>query len=91
MVYVMSDLVENQILDDLKKSKFFALMFDETTDCSIVEQLVIRTRFIAPDGNLQVGFLKLLDALKPTECEDEENPTNEHIVSLNATNISRLQ
>ena len=89
MLYIMSDLVENQILDDLKKSNFFALMFDETTDCSIVEQLVIRTRFVDSDGNLKVKFLKMLDALKSTECGDEENPSNEHIVSLNATNISR--
>ena len=37
MLFPMSDLIEDQILDDLKKSNFFALMFDETTDCSIVE------------------------------------------------------
>ena len=60
-------------------------MFDETTGCSIVEQLVIRGRFIDSDGKLKVKFLKILDALKPTECE--ENPSNELVVSLNATNI----
>ena len=37
MLFAMSDLIEDQILDDLKKSNFFALMFDETTDCSIVD------------------------------------------------------
>ena len=46
MLYAMSDLIEDRILDDLKKSNFFALMFDETTDCSVIEQLVIRTRCI---------------------------------------------
>ena len=83
----MSDLIEDQILDDLKRSSFFALMFDETTDCSIVEQLVIHTRFIDPDGAVKAKFLKILDALKPAEC-DEDSSSNDHIVSLNATNIA---
>ena len=62
MLYAMSDLIEDRILDDLKKSHFFALMFDETTDCSVIEQLVIRTRYIDSDSVLKVKFLKMLDA-----------------------------
>ena len=71
MLYAMSDLIEDRILDDLKKSIFFALMFDETTDCSVIEQLVIRTRFIDSDGVLKVKFLKMLDVLKPAAEEDQ--------------------
>ena len=44
-------------------------------------------RFIDPDGAVKVKFLKMLDALKPAEC-DEDNSNNDHIVSLNATNIA---
>ena len=62
MLYAMSDLIEDRILDDLKKSNFFALMFDETTVCSVIEQLVIRTRYIHSDSVLKVKFLKMLDA-----------------------------
>lgn len=86
--FATSDLIEDQISDDLKKSNFFALMFDETTDCSIVEQLVIHTSFNDPDGAVEIKFLKMLDALKPAEC-DEDNSSNDHIVSLNASNIAR--
>ena len=85
MLYAMSDLIEDRILDDLKKSNFFALMFNETTDCSVIEQLVIRTRFIDSDGVLKVKFLKMLDALKPAAKEDR---THNQIISLNATNIA---
>ena len=88
MLFAMSDLIEDQILNDLKRSSFFALMFDETTDCSIVEQLVIHKRFI--DCAVKVKFLKILDALKPAEC-DEDSSSNDHIVSLNATNIGVLE
>ena len=54
MLYAMGDLIEDRILDDLKK----------------IEQLVIRTRFIDSDGVLKVKFLKMLDALKPAAEED---------------------
>ena len=60
-------------------------MFDETTDCSVIEQLVIRTRYIDSDGVLKVKFVKMLDALKPTA---EEDRTHNQIISLNATNIA---
>ena len=46
--------------------------------------MVIHTRFIDPDGAVKVKFLKILDALKPVEC-DKDNSSNDHIVSLNAT------
>lgn len=85
MLFAMSDLIEDQILNDLKKSNLFALMFDETTDCIMVEQLVIHTRFVDADDAVQVKFLKMLGALNPAEC-DEDNLSNNHIVSLNSTN-----
>ena len=60
-------------------------MFDETTDCSVIEQLVIRTRFIDSDGVLKVKFLKMLDVLKPAAQEDR---MHNQTISLNATNIA---
>ena len=60
-------------------------MFDETTDCSVIEQLVIRTRYIDSDGVLKVKFVKMLDAFKPAT---EEDRTHNQIISLNATNIA---
>ena len=60
-------------------------MFDETTDCSVIEQLVIRTRYIDSDGVLKVKFVKMLDAFKPAA---EEDRTHNQIISLNATNIA---
>ena len=38
ILYAASDLTEDRILDDLKKSNFFAHMFDKTTDCSVIGQ-----------------------------------------------------
>ena len=48
MIYIISDVVENNILSEMTKSDHFSLMLDETTDCSIVEQLAIHGRYISP-------------------------------------------
>ena len=37
MLYVISEVLETKILDDLKSSKHFALQFDETLDCTTTE------------------------------------------------------
>ena len=34
MVFIMSEVIEKKILNRLRESDHFALMFDETTDCS---------------------------------------------------------
>ena len=82
----MSEIIENDIIDKLRQSKHFSLLFDETTDCAVIEQMVIRGRFIDSDGTLHVKFLKVLDALKP---EVEGDNTDDGIISLNAQNISQ--
>ena len=82
----MSEIIENDIIDKLRQSKHFSLLFDETTDCAVIEQMVIRGQFIDSDGTLHVKFLKVLDALKP---EVEGDNTDDGIISLNAQNISQ--
>ena len=41
MVYVISNVIENQILNEMRESNHFALMFDEATDCTVTEQLPV--------------------------------------------------
>ena len=82
----MSEIIENDIIDKLRQSKHFSLLFDETTDCAVIEQMVIRGRFIDSDGTLHMKFLKVLNALKP---EVEGDNTDDGIISLNAQNISQ--
>ena len=41
-------------------------MFDETTDCTVTEQLAVHGRFIGSDtGELRSHFLKIIDVLQP--------------------------
>ena len=66
MLYVISELLEKRSLDELKDSEHFALMFDETTDCTTQEQLAIHGRYIDnATGELKCTFLKVVDLLQP--------------------------
>ena len=63
MLYCISDVVESDIILELKQSQHFSIMFDETTDVSIIEKMVIPSCYLEDKGQLQVRYLKVLDAL----------------------------
>lgn len=52
----MSNIVLEHITDEVKKAQYFALMVDESKDCSKTEQLSIVIRYYL-DGNIYERFL----------------------------------
>ena len=46
MLYVISEIIETQILNEMREACHFALMLDETTDCTVTEQLAIHGQYI---------------------------------------------
>ena len=97
MLECISEVIENDILDNIRKSEGYSIMFDETTDVSVIEQLVIHSRYIDQNGDVQVKFLKILDALAKdddtdTNVDNDGTDMNEldiGIISLNADTIRR--
>ncbi|KAH8026246.1 hypothetical protein HPB51_017382 [Rhipicephalus microplus] len=83
MVTCLSDVIEDKILCELRQSEHYALMFDETTNCATVEQLVIHCRYIF-GGELRVKFLTMIDVLG----NHEPHQGDERALALNATNIA---
>ena len=66
MVYIISEAIEVHIIEQMSKSEHFAMMFDETTDCTVTEQLAIHARFIdASSGEIKSHYLKIIDVLQP--------------------------
>ena len=66
MLFILSEVIEIKILRNMKESDHFALMFDETTDCSVTEQLAIHGRYIDKEfGALKSCYLKVIDTLQP--------------------------
>ena len=52
------------MLSEMTESKHFSLMLDETTDCSVAEQLAIHVRYISrATGELKCHHLKIFDLL----------------------------
>ena len=71
-VRVLSEVIEVCILEQMRKSEHFALMFDETADCTVTEQLAIHARFIdASSGEVKSHYLKILDLLQPESTEQD--------------------
>lgn len=58
MYSVLSESVENDILEGLKASPFVALQIDEGTDCSNLSTLMIYVRYLA-DGKVKSKFISV--------------------------------
>ena len=89
MVSILSEVMENTILSFINNSEYIAIMFDESTDCTVTEQLVLHCRYIEKDtGELKSNFLKVIDALGPCESVEGESDRYSRTVSLNADTIT---
>ena len=64
-------------------------MFDETTDVSTIEQMIIHARYMNENGEVTTKFMKILDCLESNDCECDANEISTTI-SLNADKISGL-
>ena len=89
MLFVLSDVIEADILSQMKTADHFAILFDETTDCTVTEQLAIHGRFINKDsGELQSHYLTVIDVLHPSDVTDREDNSSV-VISLNAETITK--
>jgi len=76
IVTFLSEVIENKILNKLKESDHIAIMFDESTDCTITE-LVIHCQYTVKDtGKLKSQLLNIIDVLGPSESETSEGDTH---------------
>lgn len=57
---VINNIIETNTLNVFKESAYFSLMADETTDVSILKQLVLYGRAVEK-GKLKSSFLKMID------------------------------
>ncbi|XP_022106967.1 zinc finger protein 862-like [Acanthaster planci] len=96
MLYVLSEVLEDDTLKELATSDHFALIFDESSDCTNIEQLALHARYLNSDGDLQVKFLKIVDVLQPeidaisrAARSGDGYPNEAGIISLNAEVITK--
>nr|XP_006818252.1 PREDICTED: zinc finger protein 862-like [Saccoglossus kowalevskii] len=83
MLAILSSTIEESTIEQLKKSEYFAIMLDETTDVSVSEQLTLNCRFLNESGQLCVRFLKMIEPLKSSDITQPSST-----VTLNASTIA---
>ena len=57
----ISRQVEEDTLQQLASSTYFSIMTDESTDISVLKQLVLVIRYLLPTGNVTTSFLAIDD------------------------------
>jgi hypothetical protein len=57
LIEICGDMVMEELVDDVKKAKFFSLLADEATDCSNTEQMAVVLRFIDESLKIREDFL----------------------------------
>ena len=60
LVHALADTIAKPILDSLKASPFFSLCIDETTDVSIIKQLIVYARYLV-GGTVSTSFIRILE------------------------------
>ncbi|XP_063623118.1 52 kDa repressor of the inhibitor of the protein kinase-like [Cydia splendana] len=65
LIECCGELISNKIVNKIKKSKYFTIIADETTDVSICEQLAVCIRYFDVDTNeIQEDFLMFVEVVK---------------------------
>ena len=92
MLLILSEIIEIKTLQNMRESDHFALMFDETTDCSVTEQLAIHGRYIDKEsGIMRSCYLKIIDVLQPEvdSVRATEETEIDTCISMCASTITR--
>ncbi|XP_006824225.1 zinc finger protein 862-like [Saccoglossus kowalevskii] len=61
MVDVLAQVIERRIYSDIRESPFYSLMVDETTDISILKQLIMYAKYTDKEGNAKTSFVHISD------------------------------
>ncbi len=64
----MSNIIEEAQLKQLLASPVFSILIDETTDVSVINEMVIYSRFITSEGEIRTVFLKIVEL--PNGCAE---------------------
>ena len=68
--------IEEQQLQEVKKSPWFSLMIDESTDVAVLNEMVVYIRYITPNAEVKTSFMKILELFNGTAQTIEEAVVN---------------
>lgn len=60
LIKCCGQVITDQIIEEVKQSKFYSIIADEASDCSDKEQMSLVLRFVDKDMNIREDFIKFL-------------------------------
>ncbi|XP_047130019.2 52 kDa repressor of the inhibitor of the protein kinase-like [Hydra vulgaris] len=61
LIECCGNAIEEVLLNDIKKSKYFSIIADEASDCATIEQLSIVIRYVDLNSNIKEVFLRFFE------------------------------
>ena len=58
LINIMGEQIRDDIIDEIKKARFYSILCDEVTDCANIEQLTIVLRFVDESVNIREEFVQ---------------------------------
>ena len=65
-VSALAETVRNKIFEDLRRSPFFSLMADETTDVAVIKEVIVYARYLNSNREIQTAFIGMVEVKEGT-------------------------
>jgi hypothetical protein len=69
LINICKDEIQDTILSRVRKAKYFSILFDETTDVSVTQQLSLSLRYLH-DGVIREDFVTFCNAYESIRAKD---------------------
>ena len=66
-INIMGEQIRDDIIDEIKKARFYSILCDQVTDCSNIEQLTIALRFVDELATIREEFVQFCSTERITE------------------------
>ena len=82
LIQVIGNLIQNQIVSEVKKAQYFSILADEATDSSNKEQLPLVIRFVDGGNNIREEFVGFFECNHGTSGQAVANLITEAVTEL---------
>lgn len=89
LIDVCKEMIQDTILQNVRKAKFFAILFDETTDISHTEQMSLSFRYFH-NGVIKEDFLCFCDAYEMLKSQEGESSDGTKELRLTGIALAKI-
>ena len=69
LITISGELIKKSIVDEIRDAKYFSIIADEATDCSVKEQMAIVLRFVDTNNDIREEFIGFVHCVDGTSGE----------------------